>query len=159
MKKTRNNYWTVFSICFIFAWLSAIFYFDRNNFDIEFREKAITTATIVDFTSDEIVQEYYDGRRASSRIANYIDYTYFVNGAKYKHFSEQSQDNYILGEKVKIEYVKSNPQSSRFKKQKEHKFNFFVRHLFMVTIFSFLAMLAVFYFSDILNKRDTGWTH
>lgn len=157
MTKTDKNLFILFTICFILAWLSVIFYFDKNDFDIEFREKGITTGTIVDLFSQEIDQESDDGRASTNTFENYIDYTYFVDGAIYKNFSNWSIDDYVLGDQIEIEYAKNNPKSSRIPGEKVNKFNFFIRNLFMVTFFSFLAMLAVLYAWDIINKKDTGW--
>lgn len=157
MNKTSRNYFTVFSLCFIIAWLSTIFYFDKNDFDIIFREKGTAIATIVDFSSEEFVYEYEEDRRASSYTVDYIVYTYFVEGIKYKNFCDQFDETYLIGAKITVEYAKSNPKSSRIPREKANKFSFFTRNLFMVTFFSFLAMLAVIYAWDILNKRDPGW--
>ena len=157
MKKTNKSLLILFSICFILAWSSVIFYFDKNDFDIEFREKGITTGTVVDLFLQEIDQETDDGRASTYTSENYIDYTYFVDGAIYKNFSNWSIDEYVLGDQIEIEYAKSNPQSSRIKDHVMFKFNFFIRNFVMVTFFSFLAMVAVIYAWDILNKRDPGW--
>ena len=157
MNKTSRNYFTVFSLCFIIGWLSTLFYFDKNDFDILFREKGTAIATIVDFSSEEFVYEYLEGRRASSHTVDFIVYTYFVGGIKYKYFSDQFEETYLLGDQIEIEYAKSNPQSSRIKDHVMFKFNFFIRNFVMVTLFSFLAMLAVIYSWDILNRSDTGW--
>lgn len=157
MKKTNKNYLIVFSICFFVAWLSAIFYFDKNDFDIEFREKGMTIATIFNFGTHEVVQELYDGRETNAHEVKYIEYYYVVDGLKYQYGSEHFEEGYSIDDEIEIEYVKSNPVSSRVKGLEEYKYNFFIRNLMMVCIFSFFGMVGVFYAYDRLNNRDTGW--
>lgn len=151
MKKTKINYLIIFSICFVIAWLSEIFYFNKNDFDIEFREKGITTATIFNFDSYQVEDERH--------IADieYIEYFYVIDGIEFKYGSDSIDENYSVNDKIEIEYVKSNPVSSRIKGIERHKHNFFIRNLMMVSIFSFLGMLGVFYAFDHFNNRDTGW--
>lgn len=153
MKKSKINYFIVFSICFVIAWLSAIFYFNKNDFDIEFREKGITTATIVTFDSYQVEDERH--------IADidYIEYSYVIDGVEYKYGSEHIEEGYSINDEIEIEYVKNNPVSSRIKGIERYKHNFFIRNLMMVSIFSFLGMLGVFYAFDHFNNRDTGWRH
>lgn len=157
MIKSTKNYIIIFFISFAISWLCAIFYFDKNEFDIEFREKAKTTAVIFNFGTREVVEEYNDGRSVDAYDVDYIEYSYFVDGKNYKYGSEHFQKGLSIGDKIEIEYVKSNPVSSKLKGLKRYRFNFFIRNLMMVSIFSFLIMLGVFYVFDIINKKDTGW--
>ena len=115
MKKSTKNYIIVFSFSFTLTWLFAIFYFDKNEFDIEFREKATTTAKIFNFGSNEIVEELYEGRKVTAYDVEYLEYSYLVNGKTFKYGSKNFDGDYSIGDKILIEYVKSNPQSSRIK--------------------------------------------
>ncbi|PQJ73610.1 DUF3592 domain-containing protein [Polaribacter butkevichii] len=157
MTRSRKNYIIVFLISFVLIWLSTIFYFDKNEFDIEFREKGITTATIFNFGTEEVIEEYNDGRSVDVSDVEYIEYSYVVNGKSYKYGSEHFPNGYSIGDKIEIEYVKGNPLSSRLKGLERYKFNFFIRNLLMVSIFSFLLMLATFYILGLINNKDTGW--
>ncbi|WP_339650376.1 DUF3592 domain-containing protein [uncultured Maribacter sp.] len=159
MIKSTKNYIVIFLITFAISWLCTIFYFDKNEFDIEFREKAMTTAEIFNFGTQEVVEEYNDGRSVNAYDIDYIEYSYFVNGKNYKYGSEHFPKELSIGDEIEIEYVKSNPASSRLKGLKQYRFNFFIRNLMMVSIFSFLIMLGAFYVFDIFNNRDTGWRH
>lgn len=157
MKKSNKNYFIVYLICFVTAWLSAIFYFDKNDFDIEFREKETTNATIFNFDSYEVLEELYDGRKASKYDIEYVEYFYVINGIKYKYGSEDYDKGYSINDEIEIEYVKSNSFSSRIKVSNPDNYNFFKKNFIMVSIFSFLGMLGVFYAIDCLKKQDTGW--
>lgn len=148
-----------FSLLNIFRiiWFTTIFYFDKNEFDIEFREKGIIIATIYNFGTKEVIEEFNDGRSVNAYDVEYIEYTYIVEGKSYKYGSEHFPNGYSVGEEIEIEYVKSNPTSSRLKGLKRYSYNFFIRNLIMVSIFSFIFMLAIFYVLGRINNKDTGW--
>ena len=157
MTLSRKNYIIVFLISFVIIWLTSIFYFDKNEFDIEFREKGITTATILNFGTEEIIEEFNDGRSVDVYDIEYVEYSYVVGGRNYNYWSEHFPKGYSVGDEIEIEYVKSNPVSSRLKGLKRYRFNFFIRNLFMVSLFSFFLMLATFYILGLINNKDTGW--
>jgi len=159
MIKSTKNYIIIFLISFALTWLCTIFYFDKNEFDIEFRETKITTAKIFNFGTSEVVEEFDDGRNVNAYNVDYIEYSYLVDGKNYKYGSEHFQQGLSIGDKIEIEYVKNNPTSSKLKDLKRNKFNFFTRNLMMVSICSFLIMLGVFYIFDRFNNKDSGWRH
>ena len=99
----------IFLLAFLISWLCTIFIFNKNEFDIEFREKAITTAEIFNFGTHEVVEEYNDGRSVNAYDIEYIEYSYIVNGKNYKYGSENFPKELSIGDKIEIEYVKSNP--------------------------------------------------
>lgn len=119
----------------------------------------MTTAEIFNFGTQEVVEEYNDGRSVNAYDIDYIEYSYFVDGKNYKYGSAHFPKELSIGDEIEIEYVKSNPASSRLKGLKQYRFNFFIRNLMMVSIYSFLIMLGVFYVFDIFNNKDTGWRH
>ena len=157
MIKSTKNYIVIFFISFVISWLVTIFYFDKNAFDIEFREKTSTTAKIFNFGTHDVVEEYNDGRNVNAYDINYMEYSYFVDGIKYKYGSEHFKKGLSIGDEIEIEYVKSNPASSRLKGLKRYRFNFFIRNLIMVIIFSFIIMLGIVYVFNIFINKDTGW--
>lgn len=156
MTLSRENYIIVFLISFVLVWLSAIFYFDKNEFDIEFREKGITNAKIFNLGTEEIVEEYNDGRSVDVYDVDYIEYSYAVNGKNYKYGSGYFPNGSSVGDGIEIEYVKSNPTNSRLKGVKRYRFNFFIRNLLIVSIFSFLLMLGIVYALNRISGKDTG---
>ena len=87
----------------------------------------------------------------------YIEFSYTVNGKYYEYGSEHFPSGYSVGDEIEIEYVKSNPLSSRLRGLKGYRFNFFARNLLMVSIFSFFLMLAIVYALGRINNKGTGW--
>ena len=154
MEKSKKGYIIIFLFSFVLTWLFAIFYFDKNEFDIEFRDKATTKALIFNFGSNEIVEELNDGRKVNVYDIEYLEYSYFVNGKKFKYGSENYKKGYSIGDEIVIEYVKSNPESSRIKGERKYYYNFFIRNLIMVSIFSFIIMFGVLYVMGMLKKSD-----
>ncbi len=152
MKKSKIKSIIIFSISFILTWLSAIFYFQKNEFDIEFSEKGTTTATIFNLDSREVVEELYEGRKVNVYNVNYIEYSYFVNGVNYKYFSDYFNKIYSIGDAIKIEYVKSNPESSRVKELKNHTHNFFIRNFITLSMLSLLFFYVNLYVIDFLKN-------
>ena len=156
MTLSRKNYIIVFLISFVIIWITTIFYFDKDEFDIEFREKGITTATIFNFGTEEVIEEFNDGRSVNVYDVEYVEYSYVVDGKSYEYGSEHFPNGYSVGDEIEIEYVKSNPVSSRLNGLKRYRFNFFIRNLLMVSMFSFFLMLATFYILGLINNKDTG---
>ena len=145
---TNKNKLIVYLISFIIVWLLYVFYLEKNDFDIEFREKGVTTATVFGFDSEEILEELYDGRKTNVYEVEYVEYSYVVNGEKYKYGSKKLGKEFSIGEEIQIEYVSSNPEVSRIKGMKIYAYNFFVRNLIMVSILALLLMIGIFYSVD-----------
>ena len=134
IKKANIFLLIVYSISFVITWLCLIFWLDKKEFDLEFREKESTTAIIFNVGSDEVVQELYDGRETNVYDVNYIEYSYYVDGKKYKYGSEYYGDSYSISDEIEIEYVKSNPLYSKIKGNK-YRFNYFIRNFIIVVLF------------------------
>lgn len=152
MKDTNKNRLIVYLISFIIVWLLYIFNLGKNDFDIEFREKGVTTATIFNFGTEEVLEELYNDRRINVYEIEYVEYFYFVNGKKYKDGSMKLWREFCVGDEIEIEYVISNPGASRIKGMKTYSFNFFVRNLPVVFALSFLLMFGIFSLVDFLIK-------
>ena len=142
IKKANIFLLIVYSISFVITWLCLIFWLDKKEFDLEFREKESTTAIIFNVGSDEVVQELYDGRETNVYDVNYIEYSYYVDGKKYKYGSEYYGDSYSISDEIEIEYVKSNPLYSKIKGNK-YRFNCFIRNFRIVSAFSLILMFCL----------------
>jgi hypothetical protein len=121
-----------------------IFWLEKNDFDLEFREKETTTATIFNVGTDEIVEELYEGRKTNVHEVNYVEYSYSVDGKKHKYGNNYYGQNYSISDKIEIEYVKSNPSVSKIKGQNDYSFNYFIRNLIPVSIVSLIVMFCIF---------------
>lgn len=162
MKKINNLFLISYLISFIIVWLCYIFWLEKDEFDLEFRDKKTTTAIIFNLGTNEVIDEMYDGRKTNVYDIKYIEYSYFVNGKKYKYGSEYYDNDYSVSDKIQIEYVKSNPSVSKVKGLKNYSFNYFVRNLIMVSIFSLFLMFGILItiesllksklFNNIINK-------
>jgi hypothetical protein len=152
MKNKKDFYLIVYLISFILVWVIYIFWFENNEFDLEFREKEIATATIFNTGTNEIVEELYDGRKTNVYENNYIEYSYYINGKTYKSGDSHYEENYSISDKIEIEYVKNNPSISRIKGQHKYSFNFFIRNLILVCVFSFLVMYCIIEIFDFFQK-------
>lgn len=152
MKNKKAFYLIVYLISFILVWVIYIFWFEKNKFDLEFREKAITTATIFNTGTNEIVEELYDGRKTYVYENNYIEYSYYIKGKTYKSGDNYYEENYSISDKIEIEYVKSYPSISRIKGHHEYSFNFFIRYLILVCVFSFLVMYCIIEIFNFFQK-------
>ena len=139
--KTKNKL-IVYLTAFIIAWFLVIFSVKKNDFDIEFREKGVTTATIFDFGTEEVLEELYNERQTNVYEIEYVEYFYFVNGKKYKDGSMKLWREFCVGDEIQIEYVISNPEVTRIKGMKRYSFNFFVRNLPTVLMLSFILVLG-----------------
>lgn len=148
--KKENLKPIIYVISFILVWVSYIFWFEKNEFDLEFKEKMTKTATIFNIGTDEAVEELYDGRKVNVHEINYIEYSYSVKGKKYKSGSTYDGKTYSISDKIEIEYVKSNPSISKIKGQNEYSFNYFVRNLISVSLISLVVMYCTL---GILEKK------
>ncbi len=154
MKKKNSLILIVYAICFIITWLCFIFWSDKNKFDLEFREKETTTATIYNIGTDEVVDELYEGRKTNVYEVDYAEYFYIVDGIKYKDGSIFYGENYSISDKIKIEYVKSNPANSQIKGQNEYRFNYFIRKLIPVSLISIFFMFCFLSVLDFFSKLE-----
>ncbi|SFZ91326.1 hypothetical protein SAMN05428642_1021 [Flaviramulus basaltis] len=154
MKKINNFFLIIYSISFVIVWLFYIFWLDKKEFDLEFREKETTSAIIFNLGTDEIVEELYEGRQTNVHQVKYIEYSYFVDGKKYEYGSEYYGNNYSVSDEIQIEYVKSNPSNSKVRGLKNYSFNYFIRNLIMVSIFSLLLSIGIISIIDSLGKSE-----
>lgn len=148
LERSDKNYLIVFLFCFSISWLCSIFYFNKDEFDVEYKEKGTAVATVFNIGSYEVVEELHDSREVNARDVDFIEYAYHVGGEKYESGSVYNDGSYSIGDEIEIEYVKSDLVNSRIKGVKIYRFNFFIRNLIMVSLFSFLGMMGVFYITD-----------
>lgn len=154
MKKLNNLFLIIYFISFVIVWLCYIFWLDKKEFDLEFREKETTTALIFNLGTDEIVEELYDGRQTKVHNIKYIEYSYIVGSKKYKYESEYYGNDFSVSDEIQIEYVKSDPSNSKVKGLKKYSFNYFIRNLIMVSVFSLLLMFGLICIFDSLKKSE-----
>jgi len=152
MKKINSYFLIIFLISFVVVWLCYIFWLDKKEFDLEFREKETTSAIIFNLGTDQIVEDLYDGRQTNVYDVKFIEYFYFVDGKKYEYGSEYYGNDYSISDKIQIEYVKSNPSISKVKGLKNYSFNYFIRNIIMVSVFSLLLMFGIISVIDFLEK-------
>jgi hypothetical protein len=151
MKKGNILLLIIYSISFVIVWLCLIFWLDKKEFDLEFREKETTTGIIFNLGTEDIVEELYDGRKTKAHKVKYIEYSYIVGGVKYKYGSEYYRNDFSVSDKIQIEYVKSDPGNSRVKGLKKDSFNYFIRNLIIVSILSLVLMFGL------ISILDSFW--
>ena len=154
MKQLNNLFLIIYFISFVIVWLCYIFWFDKKEFDLEFRELETTTALIFNLGTDEIVEELYDGRQTKVHDIKYIEYSYIVGSKKFKYESEYYGNDFSVSDEIQIEYVKSDPSNSKVKGLKKYSFNYFIRNLLMVSVFSLLLMFGLISILDSLKKSE-----
>lgn len=143
MKKINESSLIVYSISFVITWLCFIFWLEKNEFDFEFREKETTTAIIFNLGTEQVVEELYNERVTNVYEVDYVEYSYSVDGKKYKYWSKYYGDSYSISDEIEIEYVKGNPLSSKIKGLNEYRFNYFIRNLMPVILISSIVMICL----------------
>lgn len=133
--------WIVLIILSILsAWVFLIFYEEKDDFDIEFREKLKTTAIIENIETEKVFSGYDEGRELYHN-AFHIEYSYLVKGKKYIHSNTVYNElDYSISDKIEIEYVKTNSLNSRIKGLIDYRGSYFTRHLFRSLILAFFGM-------------------
>ena len=151
-----NNKVLIYSyiVSFFIVWLVFIFFVKKNDFDLEYREKDNASAVITKVEYDKEVREHYDGRRTEVYDYVYIEYNYSVNGKKYEYgeISCDIAEDFEVGDKINIEYVKTNPSISNIKGLNDYSYNFFVRNLIPVIAISIFVMIGVVFIYDKYRK-------
>ncbi|MDF4204026.1 hypothetical protein PXD56_13720 [Maribacter sp. SA7] len=150
-KRSNYEYIVIYLISFLVTWLLFIFYLEKEEFDIEYKEKGTTQATVFNLDTEEIVEELYDGRKAVSNIVGYLEYSYTVNGKEYKYGSSLDGKRLHKGDNIKIEYVKDNPNNSRM--LGSYTISFFRKNLVPVVAVSFLVMFGIIYLLSIFKSK------
>jgi hypothetical protein len=105
--------------------------------------KETTTALIYKLDKEEIVEELNDGKEVNIYDVDYLEYEYFVDGKKYKYGGQYRPGVYSISDKIVIEYVKDSPSISKIKGEKKYRFNYFIRNLFMYSIYAVVLTLSV----------------
>lgn len=155
MKKNNISFiLIIYLVSFVIVWLCFIFWLDKNEFDLEFREKETTTAIIFNLETDEIVEELYEGRQTNVHKVKYIEYFYLVDGIKYEYGSESFGNEYSVADEIQIEYLKSNPSISKVKGLINYSYNYFIRNLILVVIFSLFLMIGIISIIDSFRKSN-----
>src|SRR5690606_38301918 len=91
---------------------------------------------------EQIVEELYDGRETNVYDVDYLEYSYSVNGKKYKYGGQYYNDRYYISEKIEIEYLKDNPSISTIKGENKYSCNYFIRNLIMYSIYALVLTLC-----------------
>ncbi len=139
-------------VSFILSWLLMIFWLKKNEFDIEFRRKETTMATVYNIGTDEVLDELYDERNATLHEIEYIEYFYFVDGKKLKSGSQVFGVDYSIKDKLNIEYVVINPVNTRIKGVGVNRNNFFVRNIIIVIPISIFVMIGINYVLGLFDR-------
>lgn len=143
MEKKDSFLLITYIISFVISWILLIFYVEKDEFDLEYREKGNTTATIFNIDISELEEESYGGKKIYVNEINYVEYSYYVDGLEYKGISNSCGENFSISNKIEIEYINSNPSVSKIKGQCENRFNFFTRKLILVIFFTLIVTLLI----------------
>lgn len=153
MKPSDKTYLVIFLTCFTITWLCYIFWLEKDEFDFEYREKETTNAIIFDLYTNIVEEEINDHRQIKQHEINYLEYSYIADGIEYTNSGKFFNGNYSVSDLVQIEYVKNNPKNSRIKGQIKFSYNYFIRNIIMVAIFSLLMMFGIISLLDFLKNK------
>lgn len=155
MKKFNKIFLIIYVCFYIITLFCFIFWWDKEEFDLEYGEKGTTTAIIFNFETDQVIQELYDGRRTEVHNVEYFEYSYVVGGVKYEYGSPYYGNSYSIGDRIEIEYVKRNPAKSKIPGLNTYRFNYFIRNSLNVGILAFVLMLFFIGFLDFFKDSET----
>lgn len=144
---------------FVITWICFVFWVNKDDFDIEYREKAIAVATIISLNGTEVEEEKYGGREIEIHDVEYVEYSYSVDGKLLKSSSLTYGEDYSIADNIQIEYVKSNPLNTRISDSPKYGFNYFIRNLIPVSIFSGLLMIFISKILELTLKNKQRYSN